>query len=298
MPKRRATASSKPSPLPSEAQILEFVQGQEGRVGKREIARAFKIRGADRIELKRLLRRMADEGLLEKDRKRLRESGTLPPVAVLEVSGTDKDGDLTGRPVNWDVQAHGEPPAIVILPPKQRGRSGQAPGVGDRILARISKVTDSAPEPYRYEARTIRIISRTGRTVLGIFRKSKSGDMRIEPVDKKTRNELSVSRGDDGGARPGELVAVEVTRDRGRGLANARVTERLGKPGGQHAISIIAGHQHGLPHKFGDDVFAQVEAMGPAPLGGRLDMRSVPLITIDPPDARDHDDAVWAAPDD
>ncbi|MGI9415780.1 MAG: ribonuclease R, partial [Hyphomicrobiales bacterium] len=134
--------------------------------------------------------------------------------------------------------------------------------------------------------------------VLGIFRKSKSGDMRIEPVDKKTRNELTVSRGDDGGARAGELVAVEVTRDRGRGLANARVTERLGKPGGQHAISIIAVHQHGLPHKFGDDVFAQAEAMGPAPLGGRLDMRSVPLITIDPPDARDHDDAVWAAPDD
>ena len=91
-------------------------------MGKREIARAFKITGADRIELKRLLRRMADDGVLQKDRKRLREAGTLPPVAVLEVSGTDAEGELTGRPVNWDVQAHGEPPAIVILPPRQRGR--------------------------------------------------------------------------------------------------------------------------------------------------------------------------------
>jgi len=298
LPKRRATASSKPSRLPSETEILEFVQGQEGRVGKREIARAFKISGADRIDLKRLLRKMADQGLLEKDRKRLRKSGTIPPIAVLEVTGTDSDGDLIAKPVNWDADAHGDPPAILILPSKQRGAASKAPGVGDRVLAKLSKVTDGARDPYQYEARTIRVISRTGRTLLGIFRKAKGGDMRIEPVDKKNRNELSVSRGDDGGAQNGELVAVEVTRDRGRGLTNARVTERLGKPGGQHAVSIIAIHQHGLRHKFGGDVLAEVERMKPARLGGRTDMRSVPLITIDPPDARDHDDAVWAAPDD
>ena len=91
--------------LPTEAEILEFVEGSDGRVGKREIARAFKIRGSDRIDLKRILRKMADDGLLAKDRKRLHKPGSLPPVAVLEVAGPDEDGDLAAGPVNWDQDA-------------------------------------------------------------------------------------------------------------------------------------------------------------------------------------------------
>ena len=280
--------------MPSEAEILEFVQDNNGRVGKREIARAFKIRGGDKIELKRLLRKMADDGLLEKERKRLREPGSLPPVGVLEIEGPDEDGDLAAYPVNWDRSALGDPPAIVVLPDKKEKRT---PGKGDRILARLSKLGSGAHPTYRYEARIMRVLTRAGRTVMGVFRESKSGDMRVEPVDKKNRNEMTVRPGDAGGALNGELVAVEITRDRGRGLVDAKVTERFGRLGDQKSISMIAVHQHGLPHKFSPATLEEAENAKPAPLGKRTDMRSVPLITIDPADARDHDDAIWAEHD-
>ena len=283
--------------LPTEAEILEFVEGSDGRVGKREIARAFKIRGSDRIDLKRILRKMADDGLLAKDRKRLHKPGSLPPVAVLEVAGPDEDGDLAAGPVNWDQDALGDPPSIIILPDRSGRTRNKAPGKGDKILARLSKLDADAHPPYLYEARIIRVLTQAGRTILGVLRVSKAGDMRIEPVDRRNRHELTVDPGDDGGARNGELVAVEIKRDRGRGLVSGKVTERLGKIGGPKSISMIAIHQHGLPHRFKPATMAEVESANPVSLGTRTDMRSVPLITIDPPDARDHDDAVWAERD-
>lgn len=298
MAKRKTAKASKPKAIPSVSEILEFIQNSGSRVGKREIARAFGIRGSDRIALKRILRKMADDGLLEKERNRLRPAGSLPPVGVLEILGTDDDGELAARPVNWDRNAQGDPPGIVIVPDKARGGDTKSPGKGDRVLGRLRELEAGSHPAYRYEARVIRTLSRSGRTIMGVFRKSSSGTMRIEPVDRKNRNELNVQPGDDGKARSGELVAAEVTRDRGRGLLSARVTECFGKLGDQKSISMIAIHQHGLPHKFSTSVFAEVEAAKPVTLGRRTDLRPVPLITIDPADARDHDDAVWAAPDD
>jgi ribonuclease R len=273
------------------------VESSEGRIGKREIARAFNIRGSDRIPLKRLLRKMADDGVLAKERKRLHKSGSLPPVGVLEVTGPDDDGDLAAVPVNWDRDAQGDPPAVVILPDKAGRGNTKTPGKGDRVLARLTKLKSGNHPPYLYEGRIMRVLTQAGRTVLGVLRVSASGDMRIEPVDRKNRHELIVNSGDNGGAGEGDLVAAEVKRDRGRGLVNGRVTERLGKVGGPKSISMIAVHQHGLPHKFNPKTLAEVERARPVTLGTRTDMRSIPLITIDPPDARDHDDAVWAEAD-
>ncbi len=297
MAKRKSAKAVKPSALPSEAQILEFVESSDGRVGKREIARAFNIRGSDRIPLKRMLRKMADAGLLAKERKRLHKPGTLPPVGVLEVTGPDADGDLAATPVNWDRDAVGDPPAVVIVAGKPGKGNTKTPGKGDRVLGRLTKLKSGSHPPYAYEARIIRVLTQAGKTVLGVLRISRSGDMRVEPVDRKNRHELIVNHGDNGDAVDGELVAVEVKHDRGRGLINGRVTERLGAVGGPKSISMIAVHQHGLPHKFNPKTMAEVERARPVTLGKRTDMRSVPLITIDPPDARDHDDAVWAEPD-
>ena len=297
MAKRKSAKAAKPSGLPSEAQILEFVEGSDGRVGKREIARAFNIRGSDRIPLKRLLRKMADDGLLAKERKRLHRPGSLPPVGVLEVSGPDEDGDLAAVPVNWDRDAIGDPPLVVIAADKPGKGNTKTPGKGDRVLARLTKLKPGSHPPYAYEGRIIRVLTQAGKTVLGVLRVSKSRDMRVEPVDRKNRHELIIGHGDNNDAVDGELVAVEVKHDRGRGLVTGRVTERLGKVGGPKSISMIAVHQHGLPYKFHPKTLAEVEDARPVTLGNRTDMRSVPLITIDPPDARDHDDAVWAEPD-
>lgn len=282
--------------LPTEDQILDFVRSADGKTGKREIARAFNIKGAQRIPLKKRLKEMAAKGLLQSRSRSLRDPAALPPVTVLVITGQDSDGELIGEPVDWDVEAaNALPPKILVTSRVARGRSTEKrlPGEGDRVLARISKTND--PD-YPYDAKIIKRLSATGSRIIGVFQKS-GKSMRLMPVDKKARQELEILSGDDNQARHGELVAAELVRDRGRGLKTARVRERLGALDDQRNISIIAIHQHGIPDKFSPEVSAEVAALSTFSTAGRQDFRSIPLITIDPPDARDHDDAVWAEMD-
>src|SRR6202034_3237415 len=81
------------------------------------------------------------------------------------------------------------------------------------------------------------------------------------------------------------------------GLPVGTVVERLGSLRSEKAVSLIAIHAHGLPHVFSRSLIAEAEAARPATLDGREDWRDVPFVTIDPPDAKDHDDAVHATPD-
>jgi len=271
-------------PLPTQAAILEFVQSSPGTVGKREIARAFAVKGSDRIELKALLKQMAEEGKLAKRQKKLVDTSTLPPVTVLEVTGIDKDGEAYAEPIEWDERIAGKPPLVVI-------EGGEPPRKGDRVLAKIAPTRDGR---YRFKARVIRKLSEPSKRILGVYRTVKGQGARIVPVDKKARNELQVLAGDENGALNGELVEVEISKERTHGLPQARVRERLGDLGNQRNISLIAIHQHGIPNEFAERVIAESEALKTFSQGRRADLRKVPLITIDPPDARDHDDAVWA----
>ncbi|MGI9481777.1 MAG: ribonuclease R [Hyphomicrobiales bacterium] len=280
------------TPFPSREQVLEFIRLADGKVGKREIARAFNIKGARRIELKKLLKEMAADGVLQKQARSFSDSADLPSVTVLEIIGTDADGELYGEPISWDADAEAPPPKVLIKARSAGGRTEaqRPPGQGDRVLAKLIKTDDA---DYPYEGRVIRRLTRSGTRIIGVFQKS-GKDMRISPVDRKARHELQVAPGDDKDARHGELVAVEIMRDRGRGLKSARVRERLGALDDQRNISVIAIHQHAIPDRFSDDVMAEVENLQPAVPDGRVDMRKIPLVTIDPADARDHDDAVWA----
>ena len=277
--------AQKPKPgLPSEAEILEFIQTAPGTVGKREIARAFAVKGADKIGLKALLKQMAEDGKLAKRQKKLVDTSRLPPVAVLEVTGIDKDGEAYGEPIEWDEQAGGKPPRVVIA-------GGEPPRKGDRVLAKIEPVRDGH---YRFKARIIRKLTDSSKRVLGVYRVVKGHGARVIPVDKKARNELQVLAGDENGAVNGELVEVEISKARGQGLPQARIRERLGDITNQHNISLIAIHQHGIPNEFPSAVIAESDALKTFSRAKRTDLRKLPLITIDPPDARDHDDAVWA----
>ena len=87
-------------------------------------------------------------------------------------------------------------------------------------------------------------------------------------------------------------------KDRSRALPTARVRQRLGDLKDQRNISLIAIHEHGIPTHFPDAALAETSALRNFDPSGRERSAPVPLITIDPPDARDHDDAVWAEPDD
>jgi ribonuclease R len=198
-------------------------------------------------------------------------------------------------PTEWDEEAHGEAPKIRLHVPR-RARQGEVPGVGDRALLRTEKSSD--PEDgILYEGRAIKIIDRAKQRVLGIFRKLASGG-RLAPIDKKNLGrELAIPEGATGGAEEGDLVAVEVSRTGRLGLPTARVKERLGSLATEKAVSLIAIHAHGIPHTFSREVLREAEAARPAALQGREDWREVPFVTIDPVDAKDHDDAVYARPD-
>ncbi|MGH6874452.1 MAG: ribonuclease R, partial [Aestuariivirgaceae bacterium] len=292
MPKRSKDAPA--GKLPSEAEILEFVRQSKSSVGKREIARAFGVKGASKSELKKLLRAMSGEGKLARRGRRLRDSAALPEVTVAEIAAIDRDGELIAIPVEWDEVASGKPPRILIRSRNRDAPQAPAPGRGDRVLLKLTPTVDRA---HPYEGRVIRRLSAEDNRILGVFRILKGHGARVVPVDKKTRNEFLVRSGDENGAAPGELVEVEVIRDRSRALPMARVRQRLGDLKDQRNISLIAIHEHGIPTDYPDAALAETAALKNFDSAGREDLRSVPLVTIDPPDARDHDDAVWAEPD-
>ncbi len=274
--------------MPSKEEILQWISDHPTETSKRDISRAFGIKGAARIDLKRLLKELEAEGHLAKRKKTYRDPDKLPPVSVLQVTTATKDGDLTARPLEW--QGEAEEPRILIIP----RASDPALGEGDRILARLTETTGE----FAYEARLIRRIGTNPHLVLGIVRMTPEGG-RIQPIDKGLGKEWLVGKADLGGAKEGELVEAEQSGPKGRmGLPRARIVNRLGDPSQPKAVSLIAIHQHGIPHDFPDEVIAEADAMQTATLGTREDMTDLPLITVDPADARDHDDACWAHADD
>ncbi len=282
--------SRKPAPFPSKADILKFIEASPGPVGKREIARAFGIRGAARTELKRLLRELADEGALSGHRRHLRKPGTLPKVAVVEICDIDVDGELRARPVVWEEEA--PPPPIFLAPTRTKRAAGPAPGLGDRLLARLTRQPDGS-----YEAHIMRRLEAAPGRVLGVLAEI-AGGFRLIPTEKRARHEFLVASDATMGARPGELVMAEIRPGRRMGLRRAEVRERLGSLKSPRSISMIAIHSHGIPVDFPPAAVEEAQSIRPPRLEGRTDLREVPLITIDPMDARDRDDAVWAAPDD
>ena len=274
--------------IPSKSEILAFIADNPTQTAKRDIARAFGIKGAARIELKRILKELEEAGKLTKRRSSYRDAEDLPPVAVLEILAPDADGDLFARPLEWTGQG-AEPRVLMLL-----RSSDPALGAGDRILGRL---TLDKTEDHTHTARMIRRIGTNPMRILGVFRAGSEGG-RVLPIDKGADKQWVVPAGATGGAKDGELVEAEQAGPKGRlGLPKARIVARLGDPTAPRAVSLIAIHQHGIPDHFPDDAVAEADAAKPVGVKGRKDLRDLPLITIDPWDARDHDDACFVEAD-
>ena len=294
--------------LPSKADILAFVarekealadgKGSLGKVRKREIARAFGIKGDDRIALKRLLRELEDEGQIEKRRSAMR-TGAMPAMMVADILTRDRDGELIAKPTDWDPEVNGAAPRILVDVPKQPRPGHPVPGVGDRALLRVAPTTDAGGDGPAFTGRVVKLIAKNRVRLLGIVRIDRDNGARVQPVDKKnSSSEFFVPLEERMGAEDGELVSIEpLGRQRVLGLQAVRVVERLGSLKSEKAVSTIAILSHGIPHVFRAEALAEAEALQPPGLAGREDWRALPLVTIDPPDAKDHDDAVHAAPD-
>ena len=275
------------TPLPSKDQIRQWIAENPGLTSKRDIAKAFGLKGDQRAELRRLLAELEEDGTLTKSARRFRPRGELPPVALLRVLKPDAAGDLFAEPMEEGVD--NDAGRILIIP-----KTGDpALAEGDRILGRLARVD---LDDYTWEARLIRRIGSNPLKVLGIFRKGSEGG-RILPIDKGQDKEWRVAADADMGARDGELVEAESIGSRRMGLPQARITDRLGDPSGPRAVSLIAIHQHGIPDQFPDAAVQEADQPRPVTLDNREDLRDLSMITIDPVDARDRDDAVLAEAD-
>jgi ribonuclease R len=283
---------------PTREALLRFIAENPDQAGKREIARAFGLKGGDRIWLKDMLRALQDEGALEKKAKRLVKPGGLPHVVVLDIFDRDGDGGLLARPS--ETPDGTEAPLVAIRAP--RHAKGPTPGIGDRVLAKVFP-TDEAEGPA-YTARVIKLFEKHRDAVLGVLRKATDGSWRLEPVERR-QPELAIETDHLGGAKAGDLVEAEPVRQGRYGQPSGRVVAVLGSMNNEKAISTIALHAHGIPHVFPREVIEEAEAAQPVTLGAaagsvkgsREDWRSLPLITIDPHDAKDHDDAVHGEAD-
>jgi len=274
--------------LPTREQLLEALAQDETVKGKRDLAKVFGIRGDMRRPFKAMLNALEGEGVITRTRKALRRTAALPPVTVLDIPSDADPDDLHAYPAQWNPE-EGEPPRVrVIAGPGAR----VAPAPGDRILARID--AGDGPVPA-YAARPMKVLDKPRRAHIGIVRRDEDG-ARLIPVDRKQK-EMRIPLGDLGEAQDGDLVEVEVKLSGRLMIPRARVTNVIGNPRSEGAISLIAIHNLEIPHRFPASVLREAEDAKEAGLRGREDWRELPLVTIDPPDAKDHDDAVHAAPD-
>ncbi|MDB5675136.1 MAG: ribonuclease [Sphingomonas bacterium] len=271
-----------PAGLPTRQQILDFIVKSDVPAGKREIARAFGLTAQEKIALKALLRDMADEGLIDGAAGRaFHQMGGLPKVTVLRIVDADDSGTIWAVPERWEADA---PQPRLRVQERKRGSLG----VGDRILAR----TEEAGKGWI--AHPMKQLARGEELVLGVLREE-GGRLWLQGVEKRERREFHVS--DAGGAEPGDLVLAEKAGRPPR--ITVRVTERLGDPFAPRSFSLIAIHKLGIPDVFTPETIEEAERVAKQPLGeGRENLTHIPIVAIDPADARDHDDAVWATPDD
>jgi ribonuclease R len=275
--------------LPDKDTIKRLIEESDRPLDKREIAREFGLKGAQRSALRDLLREMEEEGLIDRGhKKKVAAKGALPEVMVLVVERMDRDGELWARPAGWDAETDGEPPEAVIT---EGPRNGPAPSLGDRILARLRRRSHG-----EYDASIIRVLQPGPRKLLGVLEQARGG-AHLVPTDKKNDKTWFIERDDLKGAKPGDLVLAEPLRGGHRGSRQARVAEVIGSLDQPKAFSLIAIHAQGIPVEFPEDALDEADAAQPVTPDGRTDLRSIPLVTIDGADARDFDDAVHAEPD-
>ncbi|MBV9290763.1 MAG: ribonuclease R, partial [Hyphomicrobiales bacterium] len=289
--------------LPSRDELIAYIGGKAApngekppaRVTKRDIARAFGVRGEKKAELKLLIKDLEAEGALRSGRKALSLQGRLPSIVVADIAARDRDGDLLARPAEWDDD--GPAPMILVRAPKGKRRTAPAPALGARVLMRVEPVPDAEPNEPAYAGRVIKLLDAAKARMLAVFRRSNDGSGLASPVEKRAAGRaFHVPAAMADKAEDGDLVAIEPLRAGRLGAPSARVVERIGSVKSERAVSLIALAAHHIPYVFSPAAMKEAEAARAVRLTPpREDWRALPLVTIDPADAKDHDDAVHAA---
>jgi ribonuclease R len=291
--------------LPSREEVIAFIGGAPApngekapaRVTKRDIARAFGVKGEAKAELKLLIKDLQAEGAVARGRKALTVEGRLPSLVVADIFERDRDGELIAKPMEWSDD--GPAPRILVRRSRAKRDRAPAPGLGARVLMRVEFDPNADSRAPPYSGRVVKILDKLKARSFAVYRVVADGSGRALPVEKRAAGrEFVVPAGMAGEAKDGDLVAIEPLREGRLGLPPARVVETIGSVKSERAVSLIALETHHIPHVFSPAALKEAEAARPIRLAAsREDWRALPLVTIDPPDAKDHDDAVHATLD-
>ena len=236
---------------------------------------------------------MADDGLIAGSRRKLVKPGALPPVTVIEIVSRDHDGEFVGA--SRHLGRSSRAPA-----PHTHGREQARNGSGrrhrrPRAGADHSRWASMPTIPIRRG--TIKQLARAAQPDARHLPRAAGRHRRHRSRRPQAAEGMAGCARGHQRCRERRAGPLRARPRRRAGVQSARVTERLGNPQAQQMTSLIAVHAHGIPDTFPNAVLAEAEAAATPDLKRREDLRHLPLVTIDPSDARDHDDAVWAEAD-
>jgi len=236
------------------------------------------------------LKALSQAGNLEKSgRKSFQPSGSLPETGAATLVHKDEDGDLWvqwGRDEDQKSSATQSPLARLVHKPTE------APKLGDRVFVRFDKQGDE------WTAKLIKILDQGGVTIVGVARKRRIG-FELESVHRKNKGHFRLSDPLPPELIEGAIVIARIPHQPSHrfGPRMAKVSEVVGHIDDPRSASIMAVASQGIQLGFHADTETEaVNAALPA-LDKREDLRHLGFVTIDPQDARDHDDAVFAQPD-
>jgi ribonuclease R len=271
--------------FPTSDEILEYILAQGGYVARREIAKAFLIKGEDRRVLKDLLKQMVAAGTLEAKGKTY-QAPELNTFTIVEFLAANEDGDLLGCIIE---EEHERFKTSVILEfPTVEATKRLEPG--QKFMA---KLRFAGPHLY---ALCLRRVQDTARALAGILRKDRQHFL-LEPLDRKDRNLYAVDAASVKNLQAGVGDFITARFDQSKDRSKIVLLEEVVTKAEELTthLSRLAIHRFDLPQHFSQDALQEAEkAQLPKDLEGRVDLRALPLVTIDDIDARDHDDAVYA----
>jgi len=284
---RKIVRGARPKGMPDSDALLKFVR-EAGRVDKSHIARVFGLKGQDRRNLREMLKKLEEQGALtEIGRRSSAPAREFPSVGVVDVVDRNIDGEVLVR-----LAERGEDLPAVRLVLDVNDLPETAIGTGERLLVRFDRLDDG-----NIEARALRRIGQNSQHMLGVLRKG-AREARLEPVDRRSKHSLILLGADAHAFNDGDLVLAQVrTSTAKNGTRRGKVLEVIGREDHPRAASLIAIHAHGIPTGFSADAEQEASRAAESTIAGREDLRDIPFVTIDPVDARDHDDAVFAQPD-
>ncbi|MEH0700293.1 ribonuclease R [Vibrio owensii] len=272
------------NPIPSREFITEFLQQAGVPMNRNDLFEALKLEGEEQYEgLRRRLRAMERDGQLVFTR---RQCYALPEKLEM-VKGYvigHKDGHGWVRP-EGSVGKDND----IVLPHHQMKHIIH----GDYVLV---QPTDNSKRGRR-EGRLVRVLEERNTQIVGRFF-LEYGYSYVVPDDSRISQDILIPNEHKAGARMGNVVVIEIT-DRGsrsRGMMG-KVVEVLGENMAPGMETQIAIRTHQIPHDWPVAVDKQIENLGEEvpeeAKEGRVDLRDLPLVTIDGEDARDFDDAVY-----